>query len=243
MRILDPDPARLEVRRNSEWLDMPMTELLALVRTTTVAQLLERDDFAKRWARAASRSRCSSCSTRCCRAMTRSRCDADIELGRHRPEVQPAARARHPARLRPARAGDPDDADPRRHRRARARCRSRWATRSASPTRRARLRQDDGDPRRGDGRVLPAAARPRAPPAGAGAARGQAGARARARLAGCTRRRPPSRPSASSTASSSSARRPARSTEARVRLRRTGACTCRRVIAERSASRARRRAA
>jgi tyrosyl-tRNA synthetase len=29
---------------------MPMVELLALTRTTTVAQLLERDDFAKRWA-------------------------------------------------------------------------------------------------------------------------------------------------------------------------------------------------
>jgi tyrosyl-tRNA synthetase len=49
LRILDPDPERLEVRRNSEWLDMGMAELLALVRTTTVAQLLERDDFAKRF--------------------------------------------------------------------------------------------------------------------------------------------------------------------------------------------------
>ncbi len=48
-RILDSDPERLEVRRNSEWLDMGMDELLALVRSTTVAQLLERDDFAKRW--------------------------------------------------------------------------------------------------------------------------------------------------------------------------------------------------
>ena len=48
-RILDPDPDRLEVRRNSEWLDMPMAELLGLLRTTTAAQLLERDDFAKRW--------------------------------------------------------------------------------------------------------------------------------------------------------------------------------------------------
>jgi tyrosyl-tRNA synthetase len=48
LRILDPDPERLEVRRNGEWLDMALTELLALVRTTTVAQLLERDDFAKR---------------------------------------------------------------------------------------------------------------------------------------------------------------------------------------------------
>jgi tyrosyl-tRNA synthetase len=48
-RILDADPERLEVRRNGEWLDMALTELLALVRTTTVAQLLERDDFAKRF--------------------------------------------------------------------------------------------------------------------------------------------------------------------------------------------------
>jgi tyrosyl-tRNA synthetase len=49
LKILDADPARLEVRRNSEWLDMPMVELLGLLRTTTVAQMLERDDFAKRW--------------------------------------------------------------------------------------------------------------------------------------------------------------------------------------------------
>ena len=49
VKILDPDPEHLELRRNSEWLDMPMADLLALVRTTTAAQLLERDDFAKRW--------------------------------------------------------------------------------------------------------------------------------------------------------------------------------------------------
>jgi tyrosyl-tRNA synthetase len=49
LRILDPDPARLEVRFNGEWLDMPMAELLRLVGTTTVAQLLERDDFARRY--------------------------------------------------------------------------------------------------------------------------------------------------------------------------------------------------
>src|ERR1700726_774320 len=35
LKILDPDPERLEVRHNSEWLDMPMAELLALLRTTT----------------------------------------------------------------------------------------------------------------------------------------------------------------------------------------------------------------
>ena len=50
-KVLDDAPTRLELRRNSEWLDMDMTELLALVRTTTVGQLLERDDFAKRRAR------------------------------------------------------------------------------------------------------------------------------------------------------------------------------------------------
>jgi tyrosyl-tRNA synthetase len=49
LRILDADAHLLEVRFNGEWLDMAMAELLALVRTTTVAQLLERDDFAKRW--------------------------------------------------------------------------------------------------------------------------------------------------------------------------------------------------
>ncbi len=49
LKILDEDGERLEVRRNSEWLDMEMAQLLELARTTTAAQLLERDDFAKRW--------------------------------------------------------------------------------------------------------------------------------------------------------------------------------------------------
>jgi tyrosyl-tRNA synthetase len=43
------DPVRTEVRRNSEWLDMPMEDLFRLARTATVAQLLERDDFAQRY--------------------------------------------------------------------------------------------------------------------------------------------------------------------------------------------------
>jgi len=45
--VLDPDAT--EVRRNSEWLDMSMEELFGLVRGATAAQILERDDFAKRW--------------------------------------------------------------------------------------------------------------------------------------------------------------------------------------------------
>ncbi|HEX8744831.1 MAG TPA: tyrosine--tRNA ligase [Thermoleophilaceae bacterium] len=46
-KILDPE--RTEVRRNGEWLDMAMEELFRLARTATVAQILERDDFAKRY--------------------------------------------------------------------------------------------------------------------------------------------------------------------------------------------------
>jgi tyrosyl-tRNA synthetase len=44
------DPERIELRHNSEWLDMRMEQLFALARTTTVAQLLERDDFSRRHA-------------------------------------------------------------------------------------------------------------------------------------------------------------------------------------------------
>jgi tyrosyl-tRNA synthetase len=44
------DDRALEVRFNGEWLDMSMEQLFALTRTTTVGQLLERDDFSKRYA-------------------------------------------------------------------------------------------------------------------------------------------------------------------------------------------------
>jgi tyrosyl-tRNA synthetase len=47
-KVLDPD--RTEVRFNGEWLAMEMEELFRLARTATVAQLLERDDFANRYA-------------------------------------------------------------------------------------------------------------------------------------------------------------------------------------------------
>ena len=44
------DEGALEVRFNGEWLDMSMEQLFALTRTTTVGQLLARDDFSKRYA-------------------------------------------------------------------------------------------------------------------------------------------------------------------------------------------------
>jgi tyrosyl-tRNA synthetase len=49
LTILDAE--RTEIRFNSEWLGkLDFADVLRLTRTTTVAQLLERDDFAKRYA-------------------------------------------------------------------------------------------------------------------------------------------------------------------------------------------------
>jgi tyrosyl-tRNA synthetase len=48
-KILDRD--RVELRRNSEWLEpLGVEDVLRLASTTTVARMLERDDFAKRYA-------------------------------------------------------------------------------------------------------------------------------------------------------------------------------------------------
>ena len=45
------DPSRTELRFNSEWLgELDYAEIVRLARTTTVARILERDDFAKRFA-------------------------------------------------------------------------------------------------------------------------------------------------------------------------------------------------
>ena len=50
-KILDFSPERLEVHRNSMWLGaMDMEAVLRLTARTTVARMLERDDFAKRYA-------------------------------------------------------------------------------------------------------------------------------------------------------------------------------------------------
>ncbi len=48
MRILDPD--RVEIRDNTEWLSsMTLADVMAYGREITVARLLERDDFARRY--------------------------------------------------------------------------------------------------------------------------------------------------------------------------------------------------
>jgi len=49
-RILDMATDRLEIRRNSEWLGaMDMADVLRLTSQVTVARMLERDDFSKRY--------------------------------------------------------------------------------------------------------------------------------------------------------------------------------------------------
>ena len=90
---------RLEVRHNAEWLDMSMEDLFRLVRHPTVAQLLERDDFAKRLAAGEPISLLEllypvlqGYDSVCVQARRRAR--------RHRPDVQPADGPRDPAGLR-----------------------------------------------------------------------------------------------------------------------------------------------
>ena len=49
-RILDDDPQRLEIRHNSEWLaPLGFGEVVRLASSYTVARMLERDDFTKRF--------------------------------------------------------------------------------------------------------------------------------------------------------------------------------------------------
>lgn len=49
-RILDTDPNRLEIRHNSEWLEpLGFAEVIRLASNYTVARMLERDDFTKRF--------------------------------------------------------------------------------------------------------------------------------------------------------------------------------------------------
>jgi tyrosyl-tRNA synthetase len=49
-KVLRTDEGSFEMRFNSEWLDMGMEDVFRLMRVPTVAQLLEREDFARRMA-------------------------------------------------------------------------------------------------------------------------------------------------------------------------------------------------
>ena len=99
------DPERTELRFNSEWLSgLDFAEILRLTRTTTVAQLLERDDFSKRFA-----ARGADLGVRAALPA-----DAGVRLGggrgrrrarRYRSALQPAHRPRGDGGLRDGAAG------------------------------------------------------------------------------------------------------------------------------------------
>ena len=100
------DPGATEVRFNSEWLDMSAEDLFRLVGHTTVARLLERDDFTKRMRRTR-RSRPSNCSIRSCRATTRWWANAWPSPCRAGTTTSPASAGRRRLQRQGARPGRP----------------------------------------------------------------------------------------------------------------------------------------
>ena len=153
------DPERVEVRRNGEWLDMPMEDLFRLARTTTVAQMLERDDFAKRYA---AREPISVLELLypLLQGYDSVAVRADVELGGTDQKFNLLLGRDVQRAYGAARAGRADDADP-----ARASTATREDVQVAGqPHRRHRaargdVRQDDAPARRRDGDVVRAAAR------------------------------------------------------------------------------------
>ena len=132
--VLRDDPELLEVRRNGEWLDMRAEDLFRLARVATVAQILERDDFATRFAERRADLGARDACTRCCRATTR---------WRSGPTSSSAAPTRRSTCCSAATSSGPTASPSRSSSRCRScrgstaprRCPSRWATTSASPSR------------------------------------------------------------------------------------------------------------
>ena len=221
---------------------MPMEELFRLARTTTVAQLLEREDFATRYAAGAPISILEllyplmqgydSVAVR-----------SDVELGGTDQTFNLLLGRDIQRALRPARAVRADAADPAGHRRRREDVEDARATRSASPSRPRRCsarRCACPDEAMATWFELLAIERAagRAPRRATPSARW----RGRSSSASTARTRRPRR-RRRSTASSSTTRSPTTSRTRGVSARRRRACTCRPRSPRRSASRAPRRAA
>jgi len=67
-KILLTDPDHLEVRYNGEWLaPMNLVDLIKLASRKTVAQIMQREDFTKRYAEGDRHPPATRFSTRCCR--------------------------------------------------------------------------------------------------------------------------------------------------------------------------------
>ena len=192
-------PSCYELRFNSEWLDMRMEELFRLARTATVAQMLERDDFAKRFAARAPISVLELLYP-LMQGYDSVAIRADVELGGTDQTFNLLLGARRPARLRRARAGVLTVPILPGHRRRARRCRSRSATTSASPSRPRRCTGGRSRSRTRRWTDLVRAARDRAS-AGRASARATPSARSRGRSSSAsTARRRRRRPRSTSTA-------------------------------------------
>ena len=82
---------------------MDFMDVMRLASQYTVARMLERDDFAKRYARSSSPISVHELFYPLMQGYDSVAIRADVELGRHRAEVQPARRARAAGDPRPAR--------------------------------------------------------------------------------------------------------------------------------------------
>ena len=106
--ILLDDPELLEVRRNGEWLSkLSYADVVRLGRIITVARMLERDDFQKRF-RAGEPISVSELLYPLMQAYGRDR--GRRRARRHRPALQPARRPRGDGVVRARAAGGADDA-------------------------------------------------------------------------------------------------------------------------------------
>ena len=108
------DESVTEVRYNSEWLGKLGYEgTIRLTSHFTVSQMLERDEFNKRF-QAEQPISLHELLYPVMQGYDSVALECDVELGRHRSEIQPAVRARTAAPLRAEAADRADDADSRR---------------------------------------------------------------------------------------------------------------------------------
>ena len=107
-KVLDRD--KTELRFNSEWFDkMDAADMIKLAAQHTVARMLERDDFAKRYRRAAA-DRDPRIPVSAGAGLRLGRAEGRRRARRHRPEIQPADGPRAAGALRPAGADRADHA-------------------------------------------------------------------------------------------------------------------------------------
>jgi tyrosyl-tRNA synthetase len=122
-KVLDPE--KTQILFNSEWSDKLGAEgMIRLAARYTVARLLERDDFAKRFS-AREPIAVHELLYPLMQGYDSVAMKADVELGGHRPEIQPAGWTRAAEGLRPGAAVHFDHALARRDWTAGTRCRNR----------------------------------------------------------------------------------------------------------------------